>query len=245
MSVAVASFLFVIGFLRNDYGELSRALVSQDCMIVGCVIVSISHCCFNLSHTQGLAFVLTIKRTRSVRKDYPTLPHLKAMIGQSQRRPFPPVEEGSSPWKYEPIYRDDPDFTMTYALLAMALVGSFCGGNVPILPAWIGGIVGAVAFASFTTGSNARGDLGRTMGMRVAGLVKVVLNINSELRILGKAATVSGLIFDKIMIMDRKHRIKDKIVAIFKWGYDKVARTAEQVKEEMQEERPQTRYPDR
>ena len=105
---------------------------------------------------------------------------------------------------------------MTYALLAMILVGSFCGGNVPILPAWIGGIVGAVVFASLTTGSNARGDLGRSMGMRIVGLVQLVLAINSELRILGKSATVGGLIFDKFMIMDRKHRIKDKIVAICK-----------------------------
>lgn len=215
MSIAMSSLLFVTGFLRNDYGELSRAL--------------------------GLAFVLTIQRTSSVRKDYPTLPHLKAMIRQSQRKPFPPVEDGSSPWKYEPIYRDDPDFKMTYALLAMALVGSFCGGNVPILPAWIGGIVGAVAFSSLTTGANARGDLGRSMGMRIVGLVQLVLAINSELRILGKAATVGGLIFDKMMIMDRKHRIKDKIVAVCKWGYDKVSRTAEQVKEDMQEERPERR----
>ncbi len=56
---------------------------------------------------------------------------------------------------------------MTYALLAMMLVGSFCGGNVPILPAWMGGIFGAVTFASFKTGVNARGYLGRAMGMRL------------------------------------------------------------------------------
>ncbi|KAL7535393.1 hypothetical protein ACHAXR_006462 [Thalassiosira sp. AJA248-18] len=215
MSIAMSSLLFVTGFLRNDYGELSRAL--------------------------GLAFVFTLQRTSSVRKDYPTLPHLKGMIRQGPRKPFPPVEDGISPWKYEPIYRDDPEFKMTYALLAMALVGSFCGGNVPILPAWIGGIVGAVVFASLTTGSNSRGDLGRSMGMRVVGLVQVILAINSDLRILGKAATVGGLIFDKFMIMDRKHRIKDKIVAICKWGYDKVSRTAQQVQEEMIDERPMRR----
>ena len=102
-----------------------------------------------------------------------------------------------------------------------------------MLPAWMGGIIGAVAFASLTMGSNARGDLGRAMGMRVVGLVKVVLDIQSDLRILGKAATVGGLIFDKVMIMDRKHRIKDRIVAISKWGYEKVSRTADQVKEDM------------
>lgn len=182
--------------------------------------------------------MLTLGRTSSVRKDYPTLPHLKAMIRQGPRKPFPPVDDGESPWRYEPIYRDDPDFKMTYALLAMSCVGSFCGGNVPIIPAWIGGIVGAAVFASMTTGANARGDLGRTMGMRLVGLIQVVLAINSELRILGKAATVGGLIFDKVMIMDRKHRIKDKIVAICKWGYDKVSKTAEQVKEDLQDERP-------
>jgi len=208
MSIAMSSLLFFTGFLRNDYGELSRAL--------------------------GLAFVLTLQRTRSVRKDYPTLPHIKAMIRQGPRKPFPPTEDGMSPWKYEPIYRDDPEFKMTYALLSMTLVGSFCGGNVPILPAWIGGIVGAVAFASMVTGSNARGDLGRSMGMRLVGLVQLVLAIQSELRILAKSATVGGHIFDKFMIMDRKHRIKDRIVAICKWGYDKVV--PEQLKEEMQEE---------
>ena len=120
----------------------------------------------------------------------------------------------------------------------MALVGSFCGGNVPLLPAWMGGLIGAVAFASLAMGSNARGDLGRTLGMRVVGLIQVILAIQSDLRILGKSATVGGLIFDKMMIFDRKHRVKDKFVATFKWGYDKVSRTAQQVQEDMSDERP-------
>ena len=211
MGVTMSTLLFVTGFLRNDYGELSRAL--------------------------GLAFVFTIQRTTSVRKDFPTLVHIKALIGQGPRKPFPPVEEDSSPWRYEPIYEDDPDFKMTYVLLAMALVGSFCGGNVPLLPQWIGGIVGAALFASFTQGSNAQGDLGRTMGMRIVALLQVVLSINSELRILGKAVTVGGLIFDKMMIFDRKHRVKDKFVAVCEYMYDKVARTADLVQEDMQDDR--------
>lgn len=65
--------------------------------------------------------------------------------------------------------------------------------------------------------------------------------INTDLHILCKTATVGGHVFDKLMIMDKKHRIKDKIVAIFKWGYDKIATTAEQVKDEMQDERPERR----
>jgi hypothetical protein len=211
MAVIMSGVLFIAGFLRNDYGELSRAL--------------------------GLALLLTLQRTGSVRREYPTGVHLKAMIRQGPRKPFPPVEEGSSPWRYEPVYKDDPEFKMTYALLAMAMVGSFCGGNVPLLPAWMGGIIGAVLFASLTSGSNARGDLGRTMGMRVVGLIQLIFTINAELRILGKAATVGGLIFDKIMIMDRKHRIKDKIVAICKWGYDKVSNTAAEMQADLEDTR--------
>ncbi|KAL3779733.1 hypothetical protein ACHAWO_011590 [Cyclotella atomus] len=215
MSVIMAGLLFFAGFLRNDYGELSRAL--------------------------GLALLMTLQRTKSVRKEYPTMVHLKAMIRQGPRTPFPPVEEGSSPWRYEPVYEDDPEFKMTYALLAMALVGSFCGGNVPLLPQWMGGVIGALLFASLTSGSNARGDLGRTMGMRVVGLLQLVLKINTELRILGKAATVGGLIFDKLMIMDRKHRIKDKIVAICRWGYDKVSNTAAEMQADLNDDRERER----
>ena len=219
MSLIFAGIQLFAGFLRNDYGELSRAL--------------------------GLALIMTLQRTKSVRREYPTMVHLKAMIRQGPRKPFPPVEEDGSLWRYEPVYEDDPEFKMTYALLAMALVGSFCGGNVPLLPQWIGGIIGAVLFASFTSGSNARGDLGRTMGMRVVGLLQLILKINRELRILGKAATVGGLIFDKVMIMDRKHRIKDRIVAICKWGYDKVSSTASEMQRDLNDDRDMDRDRDR
>eukprot|EP00985_Skeletonema_marinoi_P006864 scaffold3003_cov62-Skeletonema_marinoi.AAC.1 len=75
------------------------------------------------------------------------------------------------------------------------------------------------------------------MGMRLVGLVQVVTSINSELRILGKAATVGGLIFDKMMILDRKHRVKDKFVAVCKFAYDKVSRTANLVQEDIKEDR--------
>ena len=209
-AVAFSLLLLVTGFLRNDYGELSRAL--------------------------GLAFVMTLNRTSSVRREYPTLPHIKAMLRQKPRKPFPPVDEGDSPWRYEPRYRDDPEFKMTYSLLAMGFVGSFCGGNVPVIPAWMGSIAGALVFAAMTMGSNARGDLGRSMGMRMVGLGKVALEINSELSVLRKGATVGGLIFDKIMVMDRKHRIKDKLVSIFNWGYERASSTFQKVQTDMQDD---------
>ena len=217
------------------------ACISQDTAIIGHLMLKVvsdtASLCL-LCIAKGLALVLALSRARSVRKEYPTLPHLKAMIRAGPRRPFPPEEAGTSVWKYEPVYRDDPEFSMTYTLLAMVLVGSFCGGNAPVIPAWIGGLVGAAVFSLLATGANARGDLCRAMGMRIVGLVRLAPAINHELRVLGKAATVGGKIFDKVSIIDRKHRVKDKLVAAFTWGYEKMSRTAEQVQEDMDGKRP-------
>lgn len=40
MAVVMSSLLFVTGFLRNDYGELSRALVREICVCV-CVFIGV------------------------------------------------------------------------------------------------------------------------------------------------------------------------------------------------------------
>jgi len=216
LSQILCILFFLMGFLRNDYGELSRAL--------------------------GLALILTIRRTTNVRKRYPTAPHLKALLRAGQRKPFPPLDgddEKENPWRYQPVYNDDPDFRMPYALIAMVLVGSIAGGNIhlPLFPAWIGGIGGAalLAFLTVSTGSS-RGDLARAMGMRVVSLAEEALNINKDLRVFRKVGTVSGLIFDKILIIDRKHRVKDRIIQGFTWIYDKASNTAAQVQADIKEQ---------
>jgi hypothetical protein len=191
-------------FLRNPYGELVKAL--------------------------GLALIYALKRTRRIRHQYPTYGHIKASIGAAQRRPFPPAD---NPWAYEPE-EDDIDFRMLYSTAAMGFVGSAIGGNMPLIPTWLGALGGAGSFAFLTTTRDARGDLCRTMGMRVVSLGQEVLGINQELELLSKLGVVTGKVFDKCMILDRKHRIKDRLVTGFSWCYDKISRTASQVQNDMQ-----------
>jgi len=75
------------------------------------------------------------------------------------------------------------------------------------------------------------------MGMRVVGLGQEVIDINAELGVLRKSAVVGGKIFDKCMILDRKHRIKDRLISGFHWAYDQVTRTASQVQSDIKQDR--------
>lgn len=216
---ATFCFFFVIcTFFRSAYGELVKAL--------------------------GLALIFALQRTSRIRRRYPTFPKIKAAIGAAQRVPFPPAE---NPWSYQPE-DDELYFSMMYATIAMGFVGSICGGNLPLVPTWMGALGGAGSFAFLTTTRDSRGDLCRTMGMRVVSLGQEVLGINQELRLLNKLGVVTGKVFDKMMILDSKHRIKDRLVSGFSWAYEKVSRTASQVQSDMQggpdEPRDRRREPD-
>ena len=210
--VFISGFLFfVISFLRNDYGEMARSL--------------------------GLASIYLARRTKAVRRQYRTGPHVRAMCRIGKRKPFPPVLEDSeeNPWKYAPQSRNDPNFEMIKALVCMLLVGSFCGGSVPLIPTWMGSSAGAAAFGLFGIAKNARGDLIRSMGMRIVALASEASGINAELRVAKKVARVGGKLFDKMMILDRKHRIKDRVVQGASWAYTKAANTAARVQEDVKE----------
>ncbi len=82
--------------------------------------------------------------------------------------------------------------------------------------------------------AHGRGRFGEKHGNE--SLLEEVVAINAQLRILSKGATVSGKIFDKIMILDRKHRIKDKIVTVFSFAYDAVSKTASKVQSDMKDD---------
>jgi len=75
---------------------------------------------------------------------------------------------------------------------------------------------------------DARGDLARTMGMRVVAVGQEFLEINRQLDLLQKSATVSGKILDKLLILDRKHRIKDRIISGATFLYDQAMKAANQ-----------------
>lgn len=187
--------LFIVcTFLRNPYGELSRAL--------------------------GMALILALQRTQYIRRKYPAWPHIKACIGAGPRVPTDTQE----------------DYNALFAMIAMAFVGFACGGSLPLLPTWMGAMAGGAALVFLTTLPSSNGDLARTMGMRVVSLFEEVLSINSDLKMMSKVGIVSGKILDKVLVLDRKHRIKDRLIAAFSWAYEQVSRTAQQVQTDIRDE---------
>lgn len=203
---AIFFLLFLTAtLLRNPYGEFVKAL--------------------------GMTLIFALQRSRRIRRRYPTGPHLKAALGAGPRRPFPPTD---NPWAYRAVEPSDIEFNMLYSVVAMAFIGSACGGNVPLLPTWLGSLVGAGSFAYLCTTANARGDLFRTMGARVVELTYEVLRINRELALLRKFGVVSGKVLDKILIMDRKHRIKEKLIEGASFAYEQITRSMSSSKNDVQ-----------
>jgi len=179
-----------------------------------------------LSKALGLTLIFVWQRTFRIRRRYPTWPHIKSSLGITARRPFPRNDDYQS-----------GEVSKIYTLIAMALVGSTCGGSLPLLPTWIGGLGGAGLFVTGTLLPSARGDLCRSMGMRVVAVVEELLDINQELKVVQKSGVVAGLILDKMLILDRKHKIKDRIGTGLSWIYNQVAQTAGQVDRERRDNR--------
>jgi hypothetical protein len=207
LSSIFASLFLLATFFRNDYGDLSKSL--------------------------GLALIYMLDRVHRVRRRYPTGPgRILAALGLRNRSPFPPFTLEENPWSYQPMTRTDPEFHMIQTMVALAVLGSFTGGSVPGVPTWIGSSVGALAWVWLGTRKTGRGDLVRIVGMRVVAMVLEAWEIQGQLRIGRKSSVVAGRIFDKVMILDRKHRIKDKLILVFNWVYDKLASMASQVQKE-------------
>jgi hypothetical protein len=120
---------------------------------------------------------------------------------------------------------------MLYSLIAMAFVGSTCGAtlSLPLIPNWIASLAGAATMALATTVDSPRGDLARTMGMRVVALGQELWDIQAKLGIIPKAAIVSSQIIDKCMILDKQHKVKDKFLRLVNAGYEQVLQTADRV----------------
>lgn len=211
-----AIFMVVSTWFRTPMGELSRAL--------------------------GLSLILVLQRTQRIRREYPTWRYVAASVGiirggpRDARgrprgpRPFPPAR---NPWRYSPRSPRDPDFNMIYTLVSMAMVGSTVGGNLPVIPNWIGALVGAATFAFACTWQNShRGDLARTMGMRVVRAVTELWEIQADLQIIPKATVVSSQVIDKAMILDRKHRVKDRFLSFANKSYAQASKVAEQIQKQ-------------
>ncbi|KAL3925662.1 MAG: hypothetical protein SGILL_000265 [Bacillariaceae sp.] len=228
---ATALIFWISTWFRTPLGELVRAM--------------------------GLSILLVLQRSRRIRKTYPTWTYMPAALGLTRNRrglrPFPPAR---NPWKYVPRSPRDPDFNMMFVLVSMAFVGSMVGGSLPVIPTWMGALAGAGTFAFVCTWQSPRGDLARSCGMRVVSAVGELWEIQSDLQIIPKATVVSSQVIDKAMILDRKHRVKDRFLSMANTGYEQASKLATQIHDQQRggnggnnddnrDERPRDRQDDR
>ena len=110
---------------------------------------------------------------------------------------------------------------------------------MPLLPSWMGALAGAAAFGTTTTYNRpesitmgAVGDLSRTMGMRVSQLARIGWQTQAELRVLPQSAAVATKILDKLLVLDRKHSIRNRIVTMLGWMYDQGRNAANQMQQQ-------------
>lgn len=192
-----------------------------------------------LVRATALSVLLVVQRTRQIRQQYPTWRYLPGALfrydqnNRRSRRLPPPFPLARNPWRYAPRRPDDVDFNMLYSIMAMAFVGSTCGGNMPMIPTWLGSLVGAATFAlGCTLTPSPRGDLCRTMGMRVVAMVQELWDIQQQLGIVPKAAVVSSQVIDRLMVLDRQHKVKDRFLTVVNAGYEQVVKTASKVQEQ-------------
>jgi hypothetical protein len=144
------------------------------------------------------------------------------------KAPFPP--RTVNPWAWENAPHQPCEFFMVYSVVAMAVVGAIVGANVPILliPSSLLALMGAVGAAYITTLSHSTampyGSVARCMGMRVVALVRTSVQVERELQLGRHSAAVAGKLLDTLLILDRKHRLKDKLVAVTSWIMNTIAR---------------------
>ena len=127
ISVITAVCALVLNFFRTVYSELLRSL--------------------------ALVLILTVTKTRDIRRRYPTLPHIKSILRPNTcpRKPFP---YDGNPWQYNGERYEE--FNMLYTALAMGLIGGVVGGNIPLVPTFLGGPIGCAAFAFVSTLQDAK-----------------------------------------------------------------------------------------
>lgn len=197
----------------------------------------------------GLTFWILFKRSKEIWKKYPTRVHVACILRPKtySRRTFPPLDvmgyDGDedeapieNPWKYEG--EEFPDYSMIQILLSMMFIGGLCGGNIPIIPTWMGSLSGAASFCFLSTLKDSKGDLTRSMGMKIVSLIQELLYLNEDLGVLSQGKVVTEKVLDKLLILDRKHKIRDKVGRGAKVGYESLMRTVNRVRADAQGETP-------
>jgi len=198
--------------------------------------------------TVSVALLLTLRRSHKVRKAYPTWPHIKACFGAAFREPYPPTREL---WKYKPRDKNDPDFDMLWSTAALALVSGACGAYCTPIMSWLGGWLAAGGAVALMMRDGAAGDVARASGMRLVATVGVGRSVVADLKLVPQTGMMLSNILDRLMIFDRQHRVKDRVVSLVTAAAQQVSRISKQrqerssVEDDQGEKRPNSSRDDR
>jgi len=96
----------------------------------------------------------------------------------------------------------------------MALFGAFIGSTLTFLPTAFAAVAGALLFPYISTKDNARGDLFRTIALRIQAFAQDLWRIVNILDILPQSQLLLSQLFDAILFLDRKHNIKHKLLKL-------------------------------
>ena len=71
--------------------------------------------------------------------------------------------------------------------------------------------------------------------MKIVAAAQELIYMQSELSIVSKTMVVGNRILDKLLILDRKHRIKDKVVSFVQFCYEKATSAINEAQSNAQE----------
>jgi hypothetical protein len=160
-----------------------------------------------LLRAASMAALLSWQRWQRIRRRYPTGRYLyAAVVRGAPRRPFPDPN-------------DDADFVLLPTCLAMAVLGAAAvPGNIPLLPTSLTRIVAAILVGYTTTLPTRSGDVCRCLGTRVRVWLSEWRRLARQVELPRHAGVVAAALFDRAMILDRQHRVRQRLATAVAQG---------------------------
>jgi len=140
--------------------------------------------------------------------------YLRALFTAAPRRPFPPPDVKDFP--YSAVK------STALLFLLSATLGYQTFSHLPLLPPFLGAVLYGVFVVGCTNSQSKVGDLARVAGMRVSEFVNTAVMLEKDVFIVRKATTVGGVVVGRVLIFDRRHRIRDGVGGLLDGLFKKV-----------------------
>jgi len=149
-----------------------------------------------------------VRYNLDIRKNprYKTLPYLLYLLSLKRERPGVIAYEENE---------------KIGCMISIFFLGAIFGASIPYIPTSISGTTTAFFFLYFVTNQNSiRGDLFRLISIRLYTLfVKIMFSLCKELNMTTHVKSIVENIMHLCFILDRKHRIYDRVVKICGYVY--------------------------